>query len=114
MKRLLISSPKKNVPKKRYPHTHTEESGRALPDAKNRAVVLLRQEIMEERAVKPKTTKAERRALQERQRAEKAAKMGGEQGPGAASLPGVKPGHANAPTAPSAGQVVSCHMVHMS
>lgn len=63
---------------------------------------------MEERAAKPKMTKAERRALQERQRAAKAsAKMGGEQGAGAASLPGVKPGQANAPTPPSTGQVAS-------
>lgn len=65
---------------------------------------------MEERAVKPKmTTKAERRALQEKQRAAKAAKMTGEQGSGgAASLLGGKPGQANAPTPPSATQVVNC------
>lgn len=68
---------------------------------------------MEERAAKPKMTKAERRAKQDRERAAKAAKMGGEQGAGAASLPGVKPGQANAPTPPSAGQVVSYHMLRM-
>eukprot|EP00903_Cladosiphon_okamuranus_P015657 g14459.t1 len=59
---------------------------------------------MEERAAKPKMTKAERRAKQERERAAKAARMGGEQGAGEASLPGAKPGQANAPTPPYAGQ----------
>eukprot|EP00752_Nemacystus_decipiens_P007738 g6917.t1 len=61
---------------------------------------------MEERAAKPKMTRAERRAQQDRQRAAKAAKRAGEQqGSGAASLPGIKPGPVNVPAPPSAGQV---------
>lgn len=72
-------------------------------------------DTMEERPVKPKMTKAQRRAVQEAQRAAKAsAKMGGEQGAGAPTLPGIKPAQANTPTPASAGQVGSYHILRMS